>query len=242
MASATHQQDNMEIRVAIMKFEDRNRYGQNGVPTNILFGGGKKCIVVCKSPHKINHWAKIKISKAFFDGDDSQRGELVELWGPVGEYANELKAYQWHFGVLPCKYPPEAEWKLDAMESLSVDVQGMTMGKEGNSENEGLTTMMQKRGDYRHLADFTFSVDNVDTRDVDDALSVEFMEGGNVRLGIHIADVASRVPVNSSLFLWAKERVSSAYHGGVNEDDHGSVPMLPPQLAHGELSLNQVSF
>lgn len=213
-----------------MKFEDRNRYGQNGVPTNILFGGGKKCIVVCKSPHKRNFWAKIKINKAFFEGDESQRGELVELWGPVGEYANELKAYQWHFGVLPCKYPSEAEWKLEAIDATCT--QSLTDDKEDG--------ILQKRSDYRHLAEFTFSIDNEETKDVDDALSVEFMDD-KVRLGIHISDVASRIPIASPLFEWAKNRVSSAYHGGVEEDDGGSVPMLPPQLAHGELSLNQVS-
>lgn len=113
------------------------------------------------------------------------------------------------------------------------------------------------------LAGLVFSVDNADTLDVDDALSFEFDYAGPVslggggagaggaggvccagvcRVGVHIADVASRLPCGSPLFAWAKQRASSAYHGGVREDgeDHGSVPMLPPELAHGELSLNQV--
>ena len=28
--------------VAIMKFDDRNRYGQHGIPATVLFGGGKR--------------------------------------------------------------------------------------------------------------------------------------------------------------------------------------------------------
>ena len=42
---------------------------------------------------------------------------------------------------------------------------------------------------------------------MDDALSVEFDFGGRAgraRVGIHIADVASRVPCASPLFAWAK--------------------------------------
>jgi hypothetical protein len=43
--------------------------------------------------------------------------------------------------------------------------------------------------------------------------------------------------------FWFQVRASSAYHGGISDDhsDSGSVPMLPPDLAHGELSLNQVA-
>ena len=64
-------------------------------------------------------------------------------------------------------------------------------------------------------------------------------------IGIHVADVASRMACDSPLFSWAKERGGSAYHSGVPGEEGqggpgGSVPMLPPELAHGELSLNQV--
>ena len=53
--------------------------------------------------------------------------------------------------------------------------------------------------------------------------------------------MACRIACDSPLFLWAKERAASCYHGGVSEDhsDGGSIPMLPRELAHGEFSLNQ---
>ena len=52
------------------------------------------------------------------------------------------------------------------------------------------------------------------------------------------------------LYEWARRRASSAYNSGVYDDDGGdgasttttggsSVPMLPPELAHDELSLHQ---
>ena len=56
-----------------------------------------------------------------------------------------------------------------------------------------------------------------------------------------MADVAARVPTNSPLFEWARLRASSAYHHGPTDDGvgGGSVPMMPPQLAHGALSLTE---
>ena len=53
--------------------------------------------------------------------------------------------------------------------------------------------------------------------------------------------MASRLPPSSPLFAWAAERASSCYHSGINEEERtrgGSIPMLPHQLAHDELSLN----
>jgi len=98
------------------------------------------------------------------------------------------------------------------------------------------------RQDCTHL--HVFSIDNASTRDIDDALSFEFQGGDDAatcRIGIHVADVAARVPTNSPLFEWARLRASSAYHHGPSDDGvgGGSVPMMPPQLAHGALSLTE---
>ena len=46
-------------RVAILKFDDRNRYGTDGVPATLLYGGGVKYIVTCKTPTKLNQWANV---------------------------------------------------------------------------------------------------------------------------------------------------------------------------------------
>ena len=55
---------------------------------------------------------------------------------------------------------------------------------------------------------------------------------------------AAHVEGDSLLFDWAYRRASSAYHSGVGGEwadglGGGSVPMLPTELAHGSLSLNQ---
>jgi len=51
---------------------------------------------------------------ATLSGNRPGEAELIELLGPVGEYASELEAYQLHFGVRPCRYPPQEEWALTA--------------------------------------------------------------------------------------------------------------------------------
>jgi hypothetical protein len=309
MATVSHQP-----RVVILKFEDKNRYGRYGVACNILFGTNRKCVVDCEQHHqetsqlKRNQWALITLpeSNELRNPKESLKGELVEIWGPVGDYAVELKAYQRHFGVLPCEYPSRENWMLDLpiFEPLN---------ELSNTSSNDLTSLLSLRGlsefdsffkihcidkdnfktlsftsifpsiepeklqalkklsydmrkhdalndrvDIRHLKKYTFSIDNEDTKDVDDALSVEFNEDGSVRLGIHIADVASHIPCHSKLFQWAQMRAASVYFdemkpsspksslsAACNDDEENidlygsSCPMLPHSLAHDHLSLNQ---
>jgi len=145
-----------------------------------------------------------------------------QILGPVGDFKIELYAYQLHFNILPCRYPSIDSWGLLPF----IDAETLDAGRE-------VCTHLQ-----------VFSIDNASTRDIDDALSFEFSGPGDMatcRIGIHVADVAALVPTNSPLFEWARARATSAYHQGPSDDGvgGGSVPMLPPQLAHGALSLNE---
>ena len=54
-----------------------------------------------------------------------------------------------------------------------------------------------KRRDLRSWR--IFSIDPITARDLDDALSIEPLEGGGWRMGVHIADVASFVEPGSAL-------------------------------------------
>lgn len=86
-------------------------------------------------------------------------------------------------------------------------------------------------GGYRDLRErFVFTIDPVDARDYDDALSVE-VEGDSIHLGVHIADVSGYVPFDSALDLDARRRACSVYL--VDR----VIPMLPEALSNKLCSL-----
>ncbi len=85
------------------------------------------------------------------------------------------------------------------------------------------------RLDYRERAVFTIDPD--DAKDFDDALSYEPLDGGEVRIGIHIADVAHYVLPGTPLDREAQRRGNSTYLVGV------VIPMLPEKLSNGLCSL-----
>lgn len=75
------------------------------------------------------------------------------------------------------------------------------------------------------------TIDPIDARDFDDAISLVRMEGGHWRLGVHIADVAHFVRPKSPLDREARDRATSVYL-----PDH-VIPMLPELISNGLASL-----
>ncbi|MDR2492049.1 MAG: RNB domain-containing ribonuclease [Coriobacteriales bacterium] len=85
-----------------------------------------------------------------------------------------------------------------------------------------------ERRDLRDLTAFT--IDPVDARDHDDALSAEYVDG-MLHLGVHIADVSAFVPWESAIDLDARRRGTSVYLPG------RVIPMLPAALSEELCSL-----
>ena len=105
--------------------------------------------------------------------------------------------------------------------------------------NEAESIRNDSNSDERERLDLTdleiFTIDDADTRDRDDALSVERVDGG-YRVGIHIADAGAIVPVDGEMNAEADRRMATLYI------PERSIPMLPPAFVHdvGSLDPDQV--
>ncbi len=89
----------------------------------------------------------------------------------------------------------------------------------------------RQRQEFRNL--FTVTIDGEHTEDFDDAVSMEIDDTNILKIGIHITDVASLIPVESELSEEARERSVTVYL------PEQRIPMLPPLLSEDLLSLKE---
>ncbi|HEY0058135.1 MAG TPA: ribonuclease R [Flavisolibacter sp.] len=88
---------------------------------------------------------------------------------------------------------------------------------------------IEKRKDFRKI--LTFTIDPVDAKDFDDALSIRLLKNGNYEIGVHIADVGHYVEAGSALDTEAYSKATSVYL-----PDRVS-PMLPEHISNVLCSL-----
>ena len=125
----------------------------------------------------------------------------------------------------------------DVIEALMLD-RGLrrrfdpVVEREARDAAESVGERERQAGRRRDLRDLvTFTIDPPTARDFDDAISVEELDGGAVRVWVHIADVAAHVPAGSPVDREAYRRGTSVYVPGAVE------PMLPEALSNRACSL-----
>ncbi len=137
-------------------------------------------------------------------------GQITEVLGNTGDNDAEMHAILAEF-ELPHKFPENVD---RAAEKIPLEI----------PEEE-----YNKRRDVRNVT--TFTIDPLDAKDFDDALSLRKLENGNWEVGVHIADVTHYVVPNSIIEDEAQKRATSVYL--VDR----VVPMLPERLSNGVCSL-----
>ena len=137
-------------------------------------------------------------------------GEIKEVLGDTGNNDAEMHAILAEF-ELPHHFPENVD---KAAEKIPLEI----------TEEE-----IRKRRDFRKVT--TFTIDPVDAKDFDDALSLTRLDNGNWQVGVHIADVTHYVQPNSIIEDEAQKRATSVYL--VDR----VVPMLPERLSNGVCSL-----
>lgn len=86
-----------------------------------------------------------------------------------------------------------------------------------------------QRKDCRDI--FTITIDPVDAKDFDDAISFRVLKNGNYEIGVHIADVSHYVEAGTALDKEAYERATSVYL------PDRVLPMLPERISNELCSL-----
>ena len=129
-------------------------------------------------------------------------------------------------------FTPEQENDL-AMQSIVAEAGfALSFSDEVNAFARSLSdkidaTELAKRKDYRKV--LTFTIDPVDAKDFDDAISYQTLPNGHLEIGVHIADVSHFVQPGTAVDKEAYERATSVYL------PDRVYPMLPERISN-ELS------
>lgn len=140
------------------------------------------------------------------------KGKVIKIIGHKDDPGVDILSVAYKYGINNV-FPDEVISQLSDIPSVVVESE------------------FKNRRDLRD--EVIFTIDGADTKDIDDAVSIEKLGNGNYKLGVHIADVSYYVKENTPLDIEAYERGTSVYLVD------SVIPMLPHELSNGICSLNE---
>jgi ribonuclease R len=165
---------------------------------------------------KLVHGTRVLVKVALDKTDRKYNGQIVSIVGHKDDPHLDIKTIASNKGA-SIDFSDEA---MAQAEAISTEV-----------TQEDIDERLANGGiDLRKKTIFT--IDGENTKDIDDAVSIERLPNGNYLLGVHIADVSHYVEEDSPLDLEARERSTSIYPYNY------VIPMLPHKLSNGICSLN----
>lgn len=147
-------------------------------------------------------------------GEKYPIGKVLEIIGIHGEHNTEMRAIVLERGIA-----------YDYPEAVVREAEEIGKKEKTISDKE-----IALRKDFRSTT--TFTIDPIDAKDFDDAISFKKMPDGKYEIGVHIADVSHYVREGTALDKEARSRGFSVYL--VDR----TIPMLPEVLSNDLCSLN----
>lgn len=156
------------------------------------------------------HKVVVKLT-TYPEGRMSAEGEVIQILGHKNDPGVDILSVIHKHG-LPGLFPEEA---LQQANEVPETIKEEDLKDRRDLRNETIVT-----------------IDGADAKDLDDAVTVQKLENGNYKLGVHIADVSHYVTEQSPIDREALERGTSVYL--VDR----VIPMIPHRLSNGICSLN----
>ncbi len=153
---------------------------------------------------------KVIVELTKWEDSKSPQGKIIKILGDAGDNNAEMNSIMYEYN-LPVDFPQEVLNESELVPEVIFE-------KE-----------ISLRRDMRNIT--TLTIDPVDARDFDDALSLKVINENNFEIGVHIADVGHYVKPGTKLDEEAYKRATSVYL--VDR----CVPMLPERLSNGICSL-----
>ena len=158
---------------------------------------------------------KVVVRLISFDGTADAKGMVVSHLGKAGEHRTEMNAIVLEHGF-NTTFPEAVQHEAEEIEKNHANI---------------IASELPKRIDYRDSV--TMTIDPVDAKDFDDALSLESLPDGTFEVGVHIADATYFVRPGTALDDEAVKRGTSVYLVDA------TIPMLPHELSGNVASLKE---